>query len=597
MRLSHECHLKTANECVFGEVSVPEETGCSRVTTSRHDSGLIIAADAAIYNRSDIASALGLTASQADQMEDSRFLLEAYRRWGFSFPTHIMGDFAFAIWDPSRRSLLLGRDHLGVRPLYYAQNGQEVRFASEIKGLTASAVLEAELDETGLAALASGTGGSAWSGDPRTLYRGVMSVPPAAVLELCENGTTEHAYWSPVPRSDLSGRADDDILEEFRALMADAVISRIPADGPVLSLLSGGLDSSGIVAMASDRLKDSSRPIETFSSVPEERGAEHNGDVPYINTFERFSNVRLNALPVRGAGPFDDLEGLIERYESPLAPRAHYLYGAFTDAAIERGGRVVLDGVGGELGPTFHGTGYFPELLLHGRLTTLVREMRAKRERTGRSAPSLIRHDLVRPFLRAPGLPSSGSWQRILRKDFIDRHAPEAEPVRAMRQLDLQKAHLKVVQAGMKSSRVAGFRGYERVRYRFPYYDIRLLEFCLGVPSRLKVRDGYSRYLIRKGLDGILPPEIQWRTTKAPFAPDFQLRYNRQRGIAAALLDDVKADDPIRDIVDVEALRRFAHMEHSEPRLINEAAFESVSAVISGVYAIQFLRQFSAFKN
>ena len=148
----------------------------------------------------------------------------------------------------------------------------------------------------------------------------------------------------------------------------------------------------------------------------------------------------------------------------------------------------------------------------------------------------------------------------------------------------------------MQAMDVYPFAGFEHVSLAYPFYDKRLLEFCLAAPGRLKVRDGYMRYLIRAGLDGILPPEIQWRTTKEPFSPDFHIRYNRQRPEVYKMLCAIQRNDPVREVVDVESLKAMAQHEMAGNSGDTLKDKNSMHMVPYGVYMIQFLRQFDEFQ-
>jgi asparagine synthase (glutamine-hydrolysing) len=132
-------------------------------------------------------------------------------------------------------------------------------------------------------------------------------------------------------------------------------------------------------------------------------------------------------------------------------------------------------------------------------------------------------------------------------------------------------------------------------QFVFPFLDQRVIEFCLAAPTHLKVRNGYPRSLVRWALDGLLPPSIQWRTSKEPFAPDFHLRYNRQRTIAEQLFAGIAPNDPVREVVDVARLQKMAKHDMQTNRCDTPADFIAMHMVPRGVYLIHFLRQFSEF--
>jgi hypothetical protein len=129
------------------------------------------------------------------------------------------------------------------------------------------------------------------------------------------------------------------------------------------------------------------------------------------------------------------------------------------------------------------------------------------------------------------------------------------------------------------------------LRRSYPLLDKQVLEFCLALSGGYKIRDGYSRYPIRKALDGLLPPRIQWRTGKTAFSPDYYARYNRQRPLALKFVAGIGNRDPIRQIVDVDALSRLLQ----QPSLPDKGMI-ALSTIPATIYLICFLRQFSDFR-
>jgi len=129
------------------------------------------------------------------------------------------------------------------------------------------------------------------------------------------------------------------------------------------------------------------------------------------------------------------------------------------------------------------------------------------------------------------------------------------------------------------------------VRKSFPMLDRKLLEFCTSAPASMKVRAGYSRYLVRRALDGVLPPKIQWRTSKMPFSPDYYLRYNAQLSIARHFVAAIGRHDPVRTIVDVDRLGLLLEPVHPV-----QGSWDALMTIPSTLYMICFLRQFAEFR-
>jgi asparagine synthase (glutamine-hydrolysing) len=308
-------------------------------------------------------------------------------------------------------------------------------------------------------------------------------------------------------------------------------------------------------------------------------------------------------------GPLDDVDRRVQSREAPLLDTRDYLYAAFADAAADVGARVLLDGCGGELGLTYKGDGVFLEWLLRGDLVRLSRELRLASRQTGAALWPLIRSQLLRPLLPHPiraglrrraFLPSAGI--HALTPAFLaEQLGPEHTELGHLQERASRayRSH-RVVQSRLMdpARRLAGVQshaGYARVERRFPLLDRRLLEFCLAAPAQLKIRDGYPRYLARGALAGVLPEQIRWRTSKEPLSPDYALRCNAQRGQAAAYLSEIGPRDPVRAVVDVQRLQRWATHEMTASRYSTPENLRAGFGVYQGIYLIAFLRQFPQF--
>jgi asparagine synthase (glutamine-hydrolysing) len=275
--------------------------------------------------------------------------------------------------------------------------------------------------------------------------------------------------------------------------------------------------------------------------------------------------------------------------------------------------RCLLDGAGGELGPSFHGEGLYAEWLLTGRWVRLGRELRWRAAREGVAGWRLARSEVLKPLLPWWLLRLLGKAERFdiaqsqaqhpLQSAFVDR-VLGCEGVRALR---VEAARLGQPTPWHRTHKWQGMVWTQgafgpctevigTVALAYPFLDKRVLDFCLAAPGTWKIAQGYKRYLIRVGLAGLLPPSIQWRTTKEPFSPDFHLRYNRQREQVLALLAGIGPCDPVRQVVDVEKLIALAGHRMVGNRGDTPAEFAAMHIVPTGVYLLTFLRQFAEFQ-
>lgn len=584
----------------------------------REGAGLAITADVRLDNRPELFKRLGIPTGEAAAWSDARLILTAYEKWGLGCPRHLVGAFAFVLWDGRKRRLIGCRDALGLRPLFYARHQGLLAFASEAKAICAIQG-GGRLNRRAIARLACPL--PKRESAVETFFDGIRGLPAATLMVVDADGERQQTYWQPDPSARLDLKSDDAILEALRELLFEVIGSQLRSAGPVASLLSGGLDSSSIVAVAARLLQGQGQTLTTLSSVSSTadpsaaqssasfKAPSTTGQVKdersYIELFRDWPNIDQHYLCPPGAGPLDDIERLVQAFESPALTTRHYLYAAFAEAASESGIRVILDGCGGEMGLTWRADGLMTEWLFQGAWPRLWRELHRGAARRGTSPWSLVRSQLLRPLvpaaIRRYRASSPINSEHVLTPAFLSAELG-ASPERRCRYSEaaskLGWSHRDNQALAMRGlpSRLAGTAGYERIEMRYPLMDRRLLEFCLAAPAQLKVRDGYSRYLARGALDGVLPAAIQWRTTKEPFSPDYFLRYNAQRPRAAAILAAIGPRDPVREVVDVDKLKTWSRYEMTSSRYHSATNWAAGHGVPHGLYLIAFLRQFSEFR-
>jgi asparagine synthase (glutamine-hydrolysing) len=544
---------------------------------------LAIAADSQLQNRKELSGALGI---HSISCSDARLIMAGWEKWGEAVSDFLLGDFVFAIWDDSKRRLFCCRDHLGSRPFFYWSSGSRLVFASNREFILNVPGVSRELNRRKLASMATAMGQNFFHDE--TFFRGIMSLPAGASLTADRNGTRVRNYWTPklAPGPVLS---DEAAIETLADLLRDSVGKRIDCPGgprKIGALLSGGLDSSSVVSLAARHLAKSNLSLSTFAIVlPEENRKQLTDEREYIDEFRSWPNVEIEYITAPGGGPFDHIENS-DRFRTRFVHTSRfYLYEAIREAATARGCEVMLDGAGGELGATNWGDQYHLELALGLKWGTMFHELRELRKTRGVAPLKMLGSQILTALAPQRDQRSMIMLQREFARECEARPPKRHWPGHRRSQLGLIQMWLNS-HAGDRGQMVLG-----HLRFQFPFVDKRIIEFCLGAPGRLKVRDGYQRYMIRRALDGILPPRIQWRTTKFPFSPDYYIRYNKQIGKARSLVNAIGPRDPVRAIVDVEKLRTLVHPV--DPVKGTWAALVSVPATI---YLICFLRQFPDYR-
>jgi asparagine synthase (glutamine-hydrolysing) len=525
---------------------------------------LVITADARIDNREELIAACDPGGRPCAETSDSELILAAYERWGEACVEKLLGDFAFAIWDKRRQTMFCARDHMGVKPFYYHLSDRLFVFGSEIKALLCLEEVPRRLNEVRVADYLC----SLLEDKEITFYQEILRLPPAHTLTVGRNRAERKQYWRLDPMRHLRLGSDQEYADGFRSIFTEAVRCRLRSAFPVGSMLSGGLDSSSIVCVARKVLAGAGRPLlhtfsATFEDVPEcdER--------PFINAVVAQGGVEAHFVRGDRISPLLKDEPLLVAPEEPFYGANLYLHCGLFRAAVGQNVRVLLDGFEGDA-------------VVSLGIKRLADLMRAGRWRETARTISKLARDFNRPRLRLwcrhaikPCLPplTRSTWlmlrnrvhptwdpEHVINRAFA-RRIGLPERVHALGMLTEprgeREAHLRRLEAGvMPFSReaadlVAASVGIEP---SYPFADKRLVEFCLALPSEQKLQQGWTRWIVRRAMDGILPKEVQWRGGKSDLSGSF----NRGlRTFERDLLDDLILARPavLTPYLDVERLR------------------------------------------
>jgi asparagine synthase (glutamine-hydrolysing) len=570
---------------------------------------LCITGDIRLDNRDELFAKLSVPNSQRLSMGDAELVLKAYSYWKNKCVEHLLGDYVFAIWDQEKRELFCCNDHFGNRSLFYYFDGRRFIFATAIQVIKAMPGLKTSLNYDRLAyfidsSLSSISQEESW-------FKNIFQLLPATVLTVGVNGIKTKRYWQPTLGRELTFKTDEEYREAFQEVFFEAVSCRLRSEFPVTALLSGGLDSSSIVSVAAKILEKQNRVLHVFSAVlPDENDSVLKDERYYIDQFRSFPNVQIHYSTPQGKGFFSDMDKL-HHMASPGMSSRYYLYRDFIKKAGELNSRVILDGVFGEASATNKGDGFYAELFGKWQWPLLWKELNARKQLVGDSISYQIRTQVIKPFVPNfltdlyrnrdkvdININGYNFFQQEIAEDLKNRvillkgdHYKSdfnIAPNQRANQLSLLLA---------KHNRVNSQINQGPTEFRYPFTDKRLLEFCLNAPATLKVRNGYKRSLIRVGLNGILPPEIQWRNTKCPFSPDYMRRYNAQVNQVRKFLDEIKNNDPVRTIIDIEKIKTYAMLPVADNETDTFKIQIAMHHLPKAIYTIHFLRQFKEFQQ
>ena len=490
---------------------------------SRHhvdaEAGLVVVADARIDDREGLSTALGIRLAERAALADAALILRAFARWGADCPRHLLGDYAFAVWDQRKHTLFCARDHIGARPLYYAHENGQFAFASAVEALLALPDVPDALDETMVATRL----GTTLCSDTRTLFHAVHKLPPGNTLTVERSradgwGQRLERYWFPEHAPVASPASDEACIEQFLHLYRQAVRDRLRG-GPVGTHLSGGLDSSSIAVLAARESRRQGRPPplaftwlrELGDAAPEPAHAPEYALVDAVCAQENLQ-VCHGALNVEDVLALLSLDGALPNV------LVHVNEEIVQRHAEAQGIKVLLSGWGGDECVSFGGIGHWQQLLLSGRWRQLAAEGRAQNRPAWRFFAGVALPVLLPSLAAALRQSRTGRSRRpgfLIDPTFARRVKPLAAP--AKRTISVRREQLWRLRQGHLAERIEGWaasaagRGIE---YRYPLLDRRLLEFALGLPPDRFQRGEWSRWLMRHALQTILPPDVCWNRSK-----------------------------------------------------------------------------------
>ncbi len=540
------------------------------------DGQLVLVADARVDNRAELLGELCLEASNHDLIPDSSLILAAYRRWGEQCVDRLCGDYAFALWDGARRRWFCARDPVGVRSLfYYHREGRVFSCATEIKALLTVPETPRELDEMRVALFLTGV----FDDQEITFYRGIRRLAPGHCLRVDQNGCRAWRYWHLDPKHEIRLPSDEEYAGAFLDVFREAVRCRLRSVSPVASALSGGLDSSSITCLAREILARHGGPeLHTFSAVfpglsgPDLRRLDER---TYMAAVTELGGLSPHQVEVDRVSPLVGLDRIQWLQDEPIMTPNLYLHWALYSAAQDQGTQVFLDGLDGDT-TVSHGYDYLADLARSLRLWSLWVEGRAVASRA--PAKRYTTRKVILDFGLKPLVPASlrrlrhlvrrgreaPPWGELalVNKDFA-AEVGLAERIRELRgdpfrkRVGARASHLRglrsplIAHALEVADRATTAHGLEG---RYPFFDRRLMEFCLALPGNQKLRRGWSRYILRQAMEGILPPVIQWRTDKADLSPGLRTGL---WSFEAEALKKLSRDesDLARRFVDMPALR------------------------------------------
>lgn len=484
--------------------------------------GRMLIADLRLDNREELIRQLHeLLHGPKTNITDVEIVMAAHERWGDMFPAYLIGEFALVLWIPTNKTLLMARDHIGARTLYYHQNKETWSCSSELLPLLDTSGISVEIDEEYVA------GYLAHNPEPwLTPYKNVQSLQPGCVAKVTGGQLREQRYWSLNSSKQIRYKTDAEYEEHFLHLLREAVRAPLRADGPVFADLSGGLDSSTIVCIADAIITNREVPCPRLETVSQVFDTSPTSDerkfIKYVED-QRGRNghhlpeeeYRLLASTIK-AVPVGTINKCLISFE---------FHRALCSAMHNSGARVLLSGQGGDemLNCGISPASELADLLFEFHPLQLHRSLKVWSQSLNKPYPLLLWKYSVLPCL-----PERTQFRlsnnRVLKKSrwFNPEFAKRVNLYERMRgSSDIFGCRLpsaRMQARGFLSAVESIGAGYRReigdIEVSYPFLHRPLVEFLQAIPFEQRVRPGETRTLMRRSLRGVLPEKTLRRQSK-----------------------------------------------------------------------------------
>jgi asparagine synthase (glutamine-hydrolysing) len=502
-------------------------------------SGTILTWDGRLDNREELFSQLN--ADVTVESTDVAFVAAAFERWGTNCFTKLVGDWALSIWEPTARMLILAKDFLGARRLYYAHDSDRVTWSTILDPLVLLAGRTLRLEEEYIAGWLS-----FFPATHLTPYVGIRAVPPSTFVRLRPGQEDVTKYWNFDAYKRIRYSTDREYEEHFRTIFRKSIARRLRSDAPVLAELSGGIDSSSIVCVADKVIAQGHAETPRLDTVSYYDDSEPNwNERPYFTRVEEYRGRAGWHIDV-ASEEISILQFEADRFAA--APEFQDAYSessrSFAACLVSGGNRVVLSGIGGDevTGGVPTPVPEFADILATARFLTLARKLKAwaleKRRPWFYLLLEAARSFFPAILFKVPEHRQPAAW---LDSKFVARHrlalSGYQRRLRVWGPLPSFQGNLNTLGSLQRQVGCGLLASQPTCENSYPYLDRDLLELIYAIPREQLVRPGYRRSLMRRALAAIVPPEILNRKRKAFVVRRARSTLTRKR------LDSVKTDE------------------------------------------------------
>ena len=532
----------------------------------------LLVADARIDNRPELLPILRTYLPNKAIQTDPDIILAAYRRWGVEAPTHLIGDFAFVIWDATNQELFAARDIMQIRPLHYAKFANCLCITSEAHQITRHPKASCHPNKLAL---------TYWLlAKPKnhlSMFEGINALPAGHSLTSNRKLLHTSKYWELNPEFHISYNKTADYEEHLRELLSRAINDRMRTNGSTIACeLSGGMDSSTITALTHQQA--SKHNLHLLALSKDYKNNPSCREVSFIEKTVKHLGLDHQYIDIEKEGSLNYHPHSSAALESPSSFWLPHALPSTTHAA-NAGARILLTGHGGDELTAGYRLIYF-DRLIHGDFR-VIREIGMLSKNLNMPMRKILYQLIINPLIpekikeikrslvtsiQPNQSPFTPSW--LTNKALEQLTIPGTSNV-AHTQLFKNKAKQAWIQHISRSYnhacqvyRWAG--GLSQVDVRHPFFDRRLLEFTFATPVSLWHQQGYRKWLLRQSMQGLLPDSVIWRNQKTRFDSYYKSELGSHQKTIAALLENnfLTSTDLINSDRFLDALD--AYLKHEE---------------------------------
>lgn len=476
---------------------------------------LVITADIRLDNRNELNRLLALE-DHKDEIPDSVYVMQAYKKWGSDCPKFLIGDYAISIWDQQKQELILVRDSSGIKPLFYAQTSRGFVFASNINALLALPFVNHDYDEKELAGFLLS---KIWIQKEETFFKHIKKLPQANILIMDTEKLEIQEYWNIRNRQEIYYINEQEYLEHFKGVLNQAITDRLRTNKKIGSHISGGLDSTPITIMANDLLQQFGKSLTagyTWSPAPE--NDPKCGELELLQWVEQYKQIliRYCDLSVQESAEIYARD-ITRQPNNTLFSEYNILKKAKTDLI-----GVMLSGWGGDEIVTFNGRGHFTILFTSFQWKKLYKELGMTTSgKTIKGKLRIIKKDLDKKYGRKLDelgyLIHTKRFQRNFVSDLLITQINKWHENNQILKPGFRNNQNQLWEYGHLANRAEDWHHHGalfNVEYRYPLLDRRVVEFMMAIPDDLVFRTPWRGYLMRKMAETLIPADKAWGNLK-----------------------------------------------------------------------------------